>query len=118
MLALQDEQLAEHGGREGLRDEGLLESALDRPRNLFHCGAPDIAALAAAYAFALAKNHPFVDGNKRVSFVVTELFLDANGFELTLDDATTVATWLALAAGELSEEGLAAVLRAAVRRVK
>lgn len=115
VLAIHDEQLSEHGGGQGLRDEGLLEAALDRPRNLLHYGAPDIAALAAAYAFGLAKNHPFVDGNKRTSFVVTELFLDLNGHELTMDDATAVTTWLSLAAGELSEEALAAKIRDALR---
>ena len=118
VLALHGEPLAEHGGREGLRDEGLLESGLDRPKNLSRYVAPDIAALAASYAFALARNHPFIDGNKRVSFVVTELFLDLNGFELTLDDAAAVATWLALASGELGEEALADVLRLAINRTK
>jgi death on curing protein len=118
VLALHDEQLGEHGGREGLRDEGMLESALDRPKNLFQHGAPDIAALASSYAFALAKNHPFVDGNKRVSFVVTELFLDANGYDLVLDDAAAVATWRALAAGELGEDDLTGVLRDAIKQAK
>lgn len=115
VLAIHDEQLSEHGGGQGLRDEGSLEAALDRPRNLLHYGAPDIAALAAAYAFGLAKNHPFVDGNKRTSFVVTELFLDLNGHELTMDDATAVTAWLSLAAGELAEEALAAKIRDALR---
>ncbi|MFG1466539.1 type II toxin-antitoxin system death-on-curing family toxin [Xanthobacter sp. DSM 24535] len=115
VLAIHDEQLSEHGGGQGLRDEGSLEAALDRPRNLLHYGTPDIAALAAAYAFGLAKNHPFVDGNKRTSFVVTELFLDFNGYELAMDDATAVTTWLSLAAGELSEEALAAKIRDALR---
>lgn len=115
MLAIHDEQLSEHGGGQGLRDEGSLEAALDRPRNLLHYGAPDIAALAAAYAFGLAKNHPFVDGNKRTSFVVTELFLDLNGYELAMDDVTAVTTWLSLAAGELAEEALAAKIRDALR---
>lgn len=114
-LAIHDEQLSEHGGGQGLRDEGSLEAALDRPRNLLHYSTPDMAALAAAYAFGLARNHPFVDGNKRTSFVVTELFLDLNGYELTMDDATAATTWLSLAAGEVTEEALAEKIRAALR---
>ncbi len=116
VLAIHDEQLAEHGGGQGLRDDGLLEAALGRPHNLFHYGKePDVAALAAAYAYGLAKDHPFVDGNKRTSFVVCELFLALNGFELTMDDATAVATWLALAAGGMTEEALAERIRGALR---
>lgn len=118
VLAIHDEQLAEHGGGQGLRDDGLLDAALNRPRHLFHYGNPDKAALAAAYAFGLAKDHPFVDGNKRTSFVVTELFLALNGFELGLDDAAAVSTWLALAAGELSEEGLTVRIRGALQSVE
>lgn len=118
MLAVHDAQIAEHGGGQGVRDEGLLEAALDRPRNLFHYGHPDMAALAAAYAYAyaygLAKNHPFVDGNKRTSFVACELFLALNGHELTMEDAEAVMTWLALAAGELEEEELAGRIRQAM----
>jgi death-on-curing protein len=111
VLALHDEQLAEHGGASGLRDAGLLESALDRPRNLFAYGEPDLAALAAAYGFGLIRNHPFVDGNKRVSFVVTETFLALVGQEISADDAECLTVWLALAAGEMSEDELAAWLR-------
>ena len=111
VLALQHEQLAEHGGSPGLRDEGLLESALDRPANLFRYGNPDLADLAAAYAFGLAKNHPFVDGNKRTSYVVTRLFLLLNGADLAAPPAERVRIWLALAAGEMIEEQLAAWLR-------
>ncbi|WP_238123360.1 MULTISPECIES: type II toxin-antitoxin system death-on-curing family toxin [unclassified Xanthobacter] len=118
VLAVHDAQLAEHGGGRGVRDEGLLETALDRPKNRYHYMQPeeaagaqvstsDIATLAAAYAYGIAKNHPFVDGNKRTSFVVCELFLALNGYELTMDDATAVTTWLALAASELSEDELA-----------
>lgn len=114
VLAVHDAQIAEHGGGQGLRDEGLLEAALDRPRNLFHYGEPDMAALAAAYAYGLAKNHPFVDGNKRTSFVACELFLAINGHELTMDDTEAVTTWLALAAGELEEEQLAWRIRGAM----
>jgi death-on-curing protein len=111
VLALQREQLAEHGGSPGLRDEGLLESALDRPANLFRYGNPDLAHLAAAYAFGLAKNHPFIDGNKRTSYVATRLFLMLNGADLAAAPAERVRIWLALAAGEMTEEQLAAWLR-------
>ncbi|WP_026872598.1 type II toxin-antitoxin system death-on-curing family toxin [Inquilinus limosus] len=111
VLALHDEQLAEHGGASGLRDPGLLESALDRPRSLFAYGQPDLAALAAAHGFGLIRNHPFVDGNKRVAFVVAETFLALAGQEIAADDAECLSVWLSLAAGEVSEAELAAWLR-------
>ena len=111
VLALHEEHLAEHGGIIGLRDRGLLESALFRPRHLAHYEAPDLAALAAAYGFGLARNHPFSDGNKRTAFTTTELFLALNGQELTADDASCVITVLALAAGDLSEDAFAAWIR-------
>ena len=111
MLAVHEEQLAEHGGGSGVRDQGLFESALSRPLNLVAYGDPDVAALAAAYGFGLARNHPFVDGNKRTAFVAVELFLVLNGWALTADDAGCVLTMLALAAGELSEDGFAQWLR-------
>jgi len=101
------EQIAEHGGGEGVRDAGLLASAMARPRNLADYGEPDAASLAAAYAFGIARNHPFVDGNKRTAAVVAETFLNLNGFVLTATDAELVVATLALAAGELSEEELA-----------
>src|SRR5437667_1459874 len=88
--AVHEEQLAEHGGAVGLRDAGLLESALARPTQLAAYGNPDVAALAAAYGFGLARNHPFVDGNKRTAFVAVELFLSINGCELAADDADCV----------------------------
>lgn len=117
VLAIHDEQLAEHGGGRGLRDDGLLEAALNRPRNLFHYGdAPDHAALAAAYAYGLAKDHPFIDGNKRTSFVVCELFLALNGQDLELDDAEAVTAWLTLASGGMTEAELAETIRQALRR--
>ena len=116
VLALHEEQLSEHGGRSGLRDGDLLDSALARARNLQSYGRPDVAALAAAYAFGIVKNHPFIDGAKRVSFVVTELFLDLNGYRLDLSDADVVKTWIALAAGEMDENALAGMLRAAIKR--
>ena len=97
VFALHDEQIAEHGGLPGIKDEGLLESALARPENLYAYGKPDIIELAAAYGFGIARNHAFVDGNKRTSMVVTELFLDLNGWELTATDAEVVRVWMALA---------------------
>jgi death on curing protein len=111
VLAVDDEQLAEHGGPSGLRDEARLDSALARPQNLLAYGDPDIAALAAAYAFGIARGHAFVDGNKRTSLVVTELFLALNGHELGADDADCVAVWLEIAAGTVSEEQFAGWLR-------
>lgn len=101
------EQLTEHGGGEGVRDERLLDSAMARPRNLAAYGSPDAAALAAAYAFGIARNHPFVDGNKRTAAVVSETFLVLNGHRLTATDAELVVAFQALAAGELSEEEMA-----------
>lgn len=101
------EQLAEHGGGEGVRDAGLLESAMARPQQLLAYGAPDAAALAAAYAIGIARNHPFVDGNKRTAAVVSETFLVLNGYALGASDAELVVAFLALAAGDLSEEDLA-----------
>lgn len=101
------EQIAEHGGGEGVRDEGLLESGMARPLNLAAYGEPDAAELAAAYAYGIARNHPFVDGNKRTAAVVSETFLVLNGYSLNATDAELVVAFLALAAGELSEEELA-----------
>ena len=108
---IHDEQLAEHGGGAGVRDTGLLESALARPVNLAAYEKPDAAALAASYAVGLAKNHPFIDGNKRTAFVALELFLALNGFELAADDVDCVVTMLAVAAGEIDEATLAAWIR-------
>lgn len=112
LRAVHEEQLAEHGGASGTRDAGLFESALARPENLAAYGAPDAAALAAAYGWGLARNHPFVDGNKRTAFVATELFLMLNGFELAADDAACVLTMLAVASGDMSEDAFAAWIRA------
>jgi death-on-curing protein len=111
LLAVHEEQLREHGGGTGVRDVGLFESALNRPVNLAAYGSPDAADLAAAYGFGLARNHPFVDGNKRTAFVAVELFLMLNGWDLQADDGECVLTMLALAAGELSESELAAWIR-------
>lgn len=110
-LAIHAQQLAEHGGGEGVRDAGLLDSAMSRPQNLAQYGAPDIAALAAAYGFGIARNHPFVDGNKRTAAIVSETFLMLNGYRLTATDAELVVAFVALAAGELSEDELADWLR-------
>ena len=109
--AIHDRQLAEHGGPPGLRDPNALESALARPLNLAAYGEPDAAELAAAYAAGLARNHPFVDGNKRSAWVIARLFLAANGVQLRFERVEAVRVMLALAAGELSEEALAAWFR-------
>lgn len=111
ILAVHEEQLAEHGGAAGIRDTGMLESALARPRNLAHYAEPDAAALAAAYGFGLARNHPFVDGNKRSAFVAVELFLHLNGQRLDASDADCVMVVLSLAAGDIDEPTFAAWLR-------
>lgn len=111
VLAIHEEQIAEHGGGAGIRDRGLLDSALARPRNAISYGDPDLCDLAAAYAFGIARNHPFIDGNKRTAFVVCELFLALNGLTLIADDADCVLTMVALAAGDLPEDAVAAWLR-------
>ena len=101
--AVHEAQLAEHGGSAGVRDPGLLQSALARPLNLVAYGEADASTLAAAYGFGIARNHPFIDGNKRTAFVCAELFLALNGYVLSASDADCVSTMLALAAGELTE---------------
>lgn len=105
------EQLAEHGGGHGIRDRSLFESAMARPENLAAYGNPDVAQLAAAYAYGIARNHPFVDGNKRTAAVVSETFLILNGYGLNATDAELVVAFLALAAGELAEDELATWFR-------
>lgn len=111
LLLLHDESLAEHGGASGLRDEGLLDSALARPLNLVAYGAPDAADLAAAYGAGLAQNHPFVDGNKRAAFLAIGLFLMANGYRLRASQVEATLTILELAAGQLPEPDLAQWIR-------
>jgi death on curing protein len=111
LLLLHDESIAEHGGASGLRDEGLLESALSRARNLAAYGDPDFADLAAAYGVGLAKNHAFVDGNKRVAFLAVGLFLALNGMRLTASQVEATLTMLDVAAGALDEPAFAAWLR-------
>ena len=105
--AIHDRQLADYGGPAGTRDEGALESALARPQNLAAYGEPDIAALAAAYAFGIARNHPFVDGNKRSAWVLARLFLAANGAHLKFEKMDAITVMLGLAAGNVTENQLA-----------
>jgi death-on-curing protein len=109
--AIHDEQLAEHGGGDGLRDAGLLDSALARPRNLAAYGDPDVAALAAAYGYGIARNHAFVDGNKRTAFVAVELFLELNGHALQADDAACVIAMEGVADGSMDEQAFVAWIR-------
>lgn len=116
LTLLHAESLAEHGGLPGLRDEGLLESALERPKNLLAYGHPDLADLAAAYGFGLSKNHPFADGNKRVTLLSVGLLLVLNGRRLIATQADATLTMLAVAAGELDEAGFAAWIRAHSRK--
>ena len=112
VLAVHDEQLAEHGGLPGIRDPGAVQSALARPRNLTNCeGCDDIAQLAATYAYGIARNHGFADGNKRTALVTADLFLMLNGFELISSPAENVLTILAAADGSLPEEELVAWVR-------
>ena len=113
VLTVHDRQIAEHGGSAGVRDEGLLESALARPQQLHAYGdpAPDLADLAAALAYGLARNHPFVDGNKRTAHVAYRTFLELNGAEFAATDEEKYVTMLALAEGKLAERDFAAWLR-------
>ena len=111
IIAIHEMQLAEHGGLAGIRDAGLLDSALNRAPNLVAYGEPDGAALAAAYGAGLSRNHAFIDGNKRTGFVAAELFLSLNGMELVADDASCVLTMLGVASGEVTEEAFAHWLR-------
>jgi death on curing protein len=117
ILAAHAEQLAEHGGLAGVRDIGLLRSALARPLNLLSYGDPDAAALAAAYAYGIARNHPFADGNKRAALVVAEGFLFLNSYELDATDAELVELIFSLAAGDVTEDALADWLRKRLIRV-
>jgi death-on-curing protein len=107
VFAVHDRQLAEHGGREGIRDRAAIESGLARAQNLAAYGEPDAAALAAAYAFGLCRNHGFVDGNKRTAWVIARLFLAENGYRLSYDRADAVRTVEGLAAGSVHEAALA-----------
>ena len=111
VIAIHAEQLAIHGGPSGLRDEGMLESALDRPRNRWAYEQADLPELAAAYAFGIARNHPFVDGNKRTSLLALYTFLGVNDVDFAVPEADATAIILALAAGEVNEEGLTRWIR-------
>jgi death-on-curing protein len=111
LLLLHGESLAEHGGTAGMRDQGLLDSALARAANLAAYGKPDAAALAATYGFGIARNHPFVDGNKRAAFLAVGLFLALNGYRLKATQADATVMMLALAAGDLDETEFAGWLR-------
>ena len=117
VIAIHRRQLAEHGGSDGIREMGLLESALARPQQLLAYGnpPPDLAALAAAYAFGIARNHPFIDGNKRTALVATRTFLAINGLNLVAGQEDKLSIFLRLAAGEVSEEELTAWIRAHLR---
>jgi death on curing protein len=103
VIAIHDEQIAEHGGSPGIRDVGLLSSALARPHNQANYGEPSIFDLAAAYAYGIIRNHPFIDGNKRTGFLAAYVFLNINGWELMLSEAEAINAVLALAAGEMDE---------------
>lgn len=116
VLALQERLLAEFGGLSGLRDAGLLESALARPQQLFAYGKPSLFDLAAAYAFGLVRNHPFLDGNKRIGFTTAVVFLELNGYRFAASEADATIKTLALAARELDEADYAAWLKANSRK--
>jgi death-on-curing protein len=111
VVAIHDEQLAIHGGPSGVRDAGALESALDRPRNKWAYEQAELPELAAAYAYGMAKNHPFVDGNKRTALLALYTFLGINSVDFIVPEADAAAMILALAAGEVSEDGLTRWIR-------
>ena len=116
VLTLHEQSLAEFGGATGIRDEGLLDSALSKPENLLAYGQPTLFDLAASYGFGLMKNHPFIDGNKRAGFIVAVVFLELNGYRFRAMEADAALHTLALAAGEMSEREYAAWLKANSRR--
>jgi death on curing protein len=115
VLAIHEEQIAEHGGLAGVRDLPLLQSALARPQNLAAYGSPDVAELAASYAIGIARNHAFLDGNKRTAWVVAETFLLKNGYELIARDEDGVTAMLAVADGSMQEQEFAIWLRTYIR---
>ncbi|MFQ5953727.1 MAG: type II toxin-antitoxin system death-on-curing family toxin [Kiloniellales bacterium] len=117
VMALHEELIARFGGHGGVRDRGLLQSALARPRNLLAYGEPILERLAASYAFGLARNHPFVDGNKRVALAAIDVFLQLNGRELVAPEAEAVVVMRELAAGKIDEAALAAWIEANVERL-
>jgi death on curing protein len=116
VLAVQEELLAQFGGLAGIRDEHMLDSALARPQHLFAYGEPSVFELAASYGFGLVKNHPFVDGNKRIGFTMAVLFLELNGYRFNAAEADAVVQTLALAAGEMSEAAYAEWLKVNSKR--
>ena len=118
VLALHKECIATFGGSDGVRDEGLLESALARPENLSCYGTPTLHELAAAYGYGLAKNHPFIDGNKRTAFLATAVFLMDNDFQPVVNEAEVVTTITALAASQLTEAEFAQWLKQSFKPVK
>ncbi len=115
VLVMHEEQLAEHGGASGIRDLGLLDSALARPRNAWSYGQSDLVALAALYAAGIMRNHPFIDGNKRTGFLAAYAFLYVNGLEIIANEAEVIVQCLSLAAGEIDDTEFAAWLRENVR---
>lgn len=115
--SIHDRQLAEHGGPSGIRDQSAIESALARPKNLAAYGKPDAAGFAACYAYGLARNHGFIDGNKRTAWVVARLFLLDNGYQLTFSSVEAVQIVEGLAAGTVSEEQLGNWFRSRLRRL-
>lgn len=115
LLAIHSRMIADYGGSDGIRDENLLESAMARPQNLFAYGNPDIFELAASYAFGIAKNHPFVDGNKRTAFMAAYVFLARNGWNFRAPEPDVVLTMVALASSERTESEFAAWLKASSR---
>jgi death-on-curing protein len=117
-LAIHEMMVAQHGGLAGVRDEGLLESALSKARNLFNYRSPTFAEMAASYAAGIILNHPFFDGNKRTGFMVAAVFLEVNGHVLTATEQTVVETTLAMAAGKLKEKGYALWLKANSRKCR
>jgi death-on-curing protein len=117
VVALHAESIAEFGGLNGIRDEGLLDSALARPRQLLAYGDPNLFELAATYAFGIARNHAFVDGNKRTALAAADVFLQLNGFEIVVDEVQAVVAFQDLAAGEIDEAMLAKWIEANAERV-
>lgn len=119
VLAVHDEQLAEHGGLPGIRDRGLLFSALDRPQNIAAYGTPDLACLAAAYAAGIVRNHPFFDGNKRTGLIVAAgIFLPLNSYELDVENIEMVRAVLAVADGTMTEDELGLWFRTYMRPIQ
>lgn len=115
--AMHDAQIREHGGSPGIRDSGLLDSAINRPRNKWAYGEQDVAVLAAAYAFGIAKNHAFVDGNKRSALVVAGVFLEINGYEFVAPEPEVVDVMNRLASGKLTEAAFAEWVRQHITRI-